>query len=269
MECPKGFYCPLSSTSILACPLGTYGDKTRLISQTECTSCPSGYLCNKLNITDFKLYPCPIGSYCNQRALYPTACPEGTYNPTKGGRSLDDCATCPAGYYCPMNTSTPIRCPSGTDCPEGSKFYSTCPGGYYCNSETDNQKVLCPVNFYCPRGAKQPLPCSGREICPEGSEISILCGAGYYVQTQASDQYINTCSACPQGTYSTVYQEGCSECPEGYLCYGRTNRPNPTLYNEHHGEVCPKGYYCPKGSYSATPCPVGTYNAEFGATKVT
>jgi hypothetical protein len=182
-ECPKGFYCPMGTSTAVACPVSTYGHKTRLTSETECTSCPNGYLCYRKNTTDYKNYTCPVGSYCNIRSLYPTACPEGTYRASRGGRSLDDCSVCPAGYWCGLNTSVPIRCPGGSDCPEGSKYFRTCAGGYYCNNDTNNEGVICPTNYYCPRGSKRPIACSGREICPEGSEIPQLCGAGYFVQT--------------------------------------------------------------------------------------
>lgn len=52
----------------------------------------------------------------------------------------------------------------------------------------------------------------------------------------------------------------CRPCTPGYVCYGKTNTPYPTFFNQDNGEVCPAGYFCPLGSSKATPCPVGTYN---------
>ena len=61
----------------------------------------------------------------------------------------------------------------------------------------------------------------------------------------------------------------CQNCTPGFLCYGQTNRKYPTDFTLHHGEICPKGYYCEGGSSVATPCPIGTYNAIFGASSIT
>ena len=43
----------------------------------------------------------------------------------------------------------------------------------------------------------------------------------------------------------------------------------PMVYTTQHGEICPKGFYCPTGSYLAAPCPVGTYSPDFGASALT
>ena len=80
---------------------------------------------------------------------------------------------------------------------------------------------------------------------------------------------INTCSSCPQGSYSTVQDDTCQDCMAGYLCYGRTNKKYPTIYNQHNGEICPKGFYCPGASFVGTACPIGTYNSDFGAITLT
>jgi len=79
---------------------------------------------------------------------------------------------------------------------------------------------------------------------------------------------VNQCLACPAGTYSTLDGTQCKTCPGGYLCYGQTNRENPTDYFLHHGEICPKGHYCPEGSSTATPCPIGTYQPSYGAKSI-
>jgi hypothetical protein len=36
----------------------------------------------------------------------------------------------------------------------------------------------------------------------------------------------------------------------------------------HRGEICPKGHFCPEASSTAIPCPVGTYNGDFGALSI-
>lgn len=82
---------------------------------------------------------------------------------------------------------------------------------------------------------------------------------------------MNSCRACPKGKYSDFNSEACDPCPAGYVCLGETkdggggtNTRRPTLINNHMGFKCPKGHYCPEGSYEATECPPGTYNPEEG-----
>lgn len=164
-DCPLGFYCPVEAGKALACPAGTYGDKTKLIVISDCKDCPAGYLCSQTNITSFKNFSCPLGSYCLSRALVPTSCPAGSYRNITGGRFEQDCYDCPAGYYCPQKTIQPIKCTGATHCPEKSKYFKTCEGGYYCNNENNQQQTLCPMNYYCPRGTQNPILCSTRYIC--------------------------------------------------------------------------------------------------------
>eukprot|EP00347_Sterkiella_histriomuscorum_P018896 403343756 len=266
-ECPKGFYCPYASTSEIPCPIGTWSQSTSLIAANECQNCPPGYLCNKINITDYSKYPCPKGRYCPSRTQRAYNCPAGTYRQTTGARMEADCQTCPAGYYCPESTTNPIRCKDGMYCPEGAQYFRTCSGGYYCSEATNYQEEICPTNYKCPRGSTTPQLCDGRLICKEGSEIGMVCSAGSYVQ-KSEYGFIDECLSCPIGKYSTMSDITCKNCTAGYLCYGETNRKHPTEYQVHHGEICPKGHYCEEGSSIATPCPLGSYNANYGAESI-
>ena len=105
-------------------------------------------------------------------------------------------------------------------------------------------------------------------ICPEGTEVPTLCDAGFSVSPGLFG-LLNECLGCDPGTYSTVINDTCQPCTAGYLCYGETNHKYPTRYLLHHGEICPKGYYCEEGSSEATPCPIGSYNPDFGAVDMT
>ena len=113
------------------------------------------------------------------------------------------------------------------------------------------------------------MSCTGRLICTEGSEFGTLCTAGFYIRN-GDYGLLNECLGCPAGTYSTI-EDGynCLTCPGGYLCYGETNRKQPTDYQSDHGEICPKGFYCEEAALEALPCPIGTYNAEYGASSIT
>eukprot|EP00347_Sterkiella_histriomuscorum_P024098 403332318 len=266
-ECPKGFYCPYGTTSEIPCPIGTWSQSTSLIAANECQNCPSGYLCNKTNITDYSKYPCPKGRYCPSRAQRAFSCPAGTYRQTTGARMEADCSTCPPGYYCPEGTTNPIRCKDGMYCPEGAEYFRTCRGGYYCSEATNYQEEICPTNYKCPRGSSTPQLCDGRLICKEGSEIGLVCSAGSFVQ-KSEYGFIDECLSCPIGKYSTMSDITCKNCTAGHLCYGETNRKHPTDYQVHHGEICPKGHYCEEGSSISTPCPLGSYNANYGAESI-
>jgi hypothetical protein len=73
-----------------------------------------------------------------------------------------------------------------------------------------------------------------------------------------------TDSSC-DASIARLNPEGCQPCPAGFLCYGATNTDRPLTLQYNNGEKCPKGYYCPEGSYEPTPCAVGSYNKNFGA----
>lgn len=95
-----------------------------------------------------------------------------------------------------------------------------------------------------------------------------MCEAGSYVEVSTLG-FLNECLSCPPGTYSTATDLKCQNCTPGYICYGRTNRKHPTDFLLHRGELCPKGHYCEAGSSAPKPCPIGTYNANFGAGSIT
>lgn len=148
-------------------------------------------------------------------------------------------------------------------CPAGSSYFLTCDAGYYCNHDSNYQEIICPQNYYCPRGTGSPVPCTGRYICPEGSILPEFCDAGNYI-IYGDAGFMNACVGCTPGTYSTVMDDTCKDCEAGYLCYGSTNKRYPSIFNRDHGEICPKGYYCPSGSSEGTACPAGTYNPSYG-----
>lgn len=49
----------------------------------------------------------------------------------------------------------------------------------------------------------------------------------------------------------------------GYFCSSGSSEPSPV--SETYGDVCPVGHFCPRGSGSPTPCPVGSFLPEPGA----
>jgi len=46
---------------------------------------------------------------------------------------------------------------------------------------------------------------------------------------------------------------------------GGAKKPNPTDLKRDGGIICPKGFYCPRKTWSAIACPLATYNDKEGA----
>ena len=140
-----------------------------------------------------------------------------------------------------------------------------CPGGYFCNADTLFLPEICQPNYYCPMGSGQMLPCQSQYVCDWGTEMQVLCGPGYHVIDYGIPGTPNQCQACPKGFFSNLDIPGCRPCTPGYVCYGKTNTPFPSIFNQHNGVYCPRGYFCPLGTYDPFPCPPGTYNPDENA----
>jgi hypothetical protein len=66
---------------------------------------------------------------------------------------------------------------------------------------------------------------------------------------------------CLPGTYNPSTQQSvCLPCPASEYCEGFASTA---------GTQCTKGYYCPQGSISPTPCPAGRYGSPDGASVLT
>ena len=89
--------------------------------------------------------------------------------------------------------------------------------------------------------------------------------------------YFSYCTACPPGTYNSLYGatsvQGCVPCPPGKYCQGQGNiLPTGKCFS---GYFCngssttptefttPPGYFSPNGSSAAVACLPGTYNGNF------
>jgi len=49
--CPRGYYCPLATSSPAACSKGTYSNQTGLVAATDCVWCDSGWACTSTALT--------------------------------------------------------------------------------------------------------------------------------------------------------------------------------------------------------------------------
>merc|ERR1712062_204293 len=106
-------------------------------------------------------------------------------------------------------------------------------------------------------------------ICAYQTEVPVYCGPGFEVVDKRKFQSPNFCKECRPGYYSDYVTDGCEKCPPGYLCYGATNTARPTIFDNHRGEKCPKGHYCPLGSYEPQQCFPGSHNPLEGMEKET
>ena len=236
--CAQGTYCEEGWSNPTPCPKGTYGDRNRLPSLSDCTACPPGEFCASSGMST-PSGNCLAGFYCSN----------ASEEASPVGKSYGD--ECPAGYYCPEQSYQPTPCPAGTYNPNNQSTNLTaclsCDPGFYCNN-TGLAAVsgACMAGFYCTGGASNAAPYDGvtGNICPEGS----YCPAG-------SPQHYY----CPNGTYTNhTGASVCYDCPEGYYCVNRNS-----------ADLCPPGYYCPyQTGADLQQCPAGTFNPGYGISNV-
>ena len=243
-HCPQGHYCPRQTASPLPCPTGTYSNQTGNQAITDCLPCLPGYVCNS-EATVYPTYQCSPGYYC----------PEGQ------NVSTPTMYMCPIGYSCPTGSSQPVGCESGFYQDEvGQENCNVCPEGYYCDStvaavlyNTSGIGVItplvCPAGFYCPNRTAY----STQFPCPSGS---------FSNATMLTDS--SQCVQCSGGMYcaSEGLTTPTAPCAESYFCLLGSSVPNPT--DGTTGDICPAGFYCPRGSQHGTPCPLGTFSNDTG-----
>ena len=314
VPCPAGRYCPSgrSDKTAIGCPAGQYSpkdsvddiDATGLSSLTQCLSCPSGkycpfattwsmleagldcydgYNCELESVSPSPVELCPAGHYCP--AGVKTACDLGTYLPTEGSRSIDDCIPCPGGYFCdtlgmgssPKDHGVQYKCKAGYFCFSGAfeyepsddtndpMMYGICPAGYMCPDDGMAEPIGCPdgqyqgevgqteCNDFCPAG----YLCTGAKTTYDNNDE---CPPGYYCENDGTTQV--TIKPCRKGTYrpGTLNspadgEDDCEPCPPGKFCpWGGLSRDmsDPSITDL----LCDGGYYCANendGSWTERP----------------
>ena len=168
------------------------------------------------------------------------------------------------GYYCISNSSTSAPtdsitgnvCPRGGYCPTGSKASVACPAGTF-NNQTGSRDTSscfpCTPGFYCiDTNAPQPTgPCSAGYYCLSGSMSPYQYSS--YPGTYSLEGFSSP-TPCSPGTYNDAYNASfCPPTPAGYYSANQST----IIYTP-----CPLGYYCPIGSFSPIPCPLGTIGTE-------
>ncbi|XP_071807027.1 uncharacterized protein, partial [Asterias amurensis] len=289
--CEAGYYCEDGSPDQVECPSGTYQDET---TQSSCKVCNEGYYCNVADapISDYTLYPCPIGYYCPNGTEYSTqyGCPEGTFGNQTLLEREDQCYDCPAGKYCdevglsnykgdcaagswckgksatatPTDGVTGEDCPPGQYCPSGVPLPEDCPVGKM--SDSTGLKMVsecqpCQGGYFCNgTGLTQPSgPCDPGYYCLGNATSPTPEDGGVTGDPCLAGHYCpgptTSSIPCEPGTYTTTtHRSECDVCPEGSYCI--------TGYDP---EPCPHGFYCPNGTgYDWRPCPTGSYSNQVG-----
>jgi hypothetical protein len=290
--CPKGHFCPEKSIYPTPCFKGTYNNEKGVSNSIECLDCPKGSFCDDIGIDDYLRFPCPVGHYCDvpKQKKDPIKCPAGTYrnatgaydqgvyenyldrrvgnstweNWTPDGRD-EPCRNCTAGTYCPPASIYPVPCEAGYTCPNMTGQPYACEPGTFCGAMTGEFASQCPPGYFCEFYRTDIYEkCSNGTYCPEAARAETPCPAGYFGsgRTDNYDQDLG-CIGCGRGTYSSDRTDSCELCSEGYTCEAYATTPTPNSPAE-GGKICPKGFYCPKGSFSAIACPVGYYNDKEG-----
>jgi len=248
--CPAGHYCPAGTITPIPCPPGTYNNNQGESADTACKACDARYYCpyrGGVGTTTYKIgidssFYCAPGYLCLGGSTTPT--------PTDGtkGKMCDVGKYCIAGATaetpCDPFSFNPYKgqgscfpCPAGKYCPtSGLSTYESCPIGHYCPGGVD--KVKCPAGTYNPEqgleDSKQCYPCDPGKYCLGGKDV---------VDGKCSPGYV-----CPRGAKNQI---------------SATNYAWATPLNE---GLCPPGYYCEEATKAPIPCPVGTYQDEYGKT---
>ncbi len=229
--CRANYY--LNGTTCSACSSlggGVYGYS--LVGSTSNTACytnvSAGYY---LPSSESKAHePCPEGKYCSAAKLYyPNVytlgtnyfnCPNWTYRPETGGKTVSDCTACPT------LTSGWAAWESGTGWAE----------------PTNCTQYMIPEN--CTNGFVAQMPDEDNPSVwgPKAWMLMPLANAGHYV-----DQENFACPACPVGSYSeeSNHAPECTPASPGY--YVPTTGATSQI-------ACAVGSFSAEGAYECTAC---------------
>ena len=287
--CPEGHFCPVGTqyAKQFPCPEGTYSNNSGISNKTQCQPCLPGFYCtlgtNLPNLLCEAGYycpsrstspskECPVGFYCPEKSPSPVPCDSGMYCDVK--LLTEPAGNCSSGYFCSRGakSSAPIMqmdnssgpCPLGYFCPSSSHLGVPCPPGSYRDllfGKSLDDCTKCAAGSFCAGyGNEKPTgPCKKGYFCPENQEkadpFKTICPAGHFCPLGSKLPL-----RCGNGTYQdNVGHSLCKTCPPGFVCDSR-NTP-VTHFNE---TLCPKGHFCPQGTFLPYPCPKGTYSDEEG-----
>ena len=271
-DCQLGGYCESSGQASAlmawtACPAGTIGNATGLMSATECQPCPRGHYCyegrrgvppepvpcmlgtynpNTNGSTAAACLFCEPGTFNNQTGSTDAAacqpCSAGTFNPVVGGRSAGACQSCTRGSFCEAGSHTPTTCAAGRYGDEEGLSDAACSGvceqGYWCEAGSVSARMSpCSAGSYGNATGLMAQAnctvCPSGHACPEAAAAPTECPPGSVANATGRAE----CMACAAGTF----QQSAAET----AC-----------------DACSLGEYCPRGSSAALSCPSGRFGNE-------
>ena len=89
LDCPRGHFCTIGSTSPVPCPSGFVAAGLR---SRQCTACRPGEFQDGIAQAECKI--CPVGRYCPAGSSLGTACPAGTWSSRAGRVNSTQCEGC-------------------------------------------------------------------------------------------------------------------------------------------------------------------------------
>ncbi|KAH9255162.1 hypothetical protein BASA81_006921 [Batrachochytrium salamandrivorans] len=245
------------------CAAGTFHLQNAISNyEAICSFCPAGYhgvagetkaLCTAI---------CPVGKYCPMGTPSSNVplCQAGTYNPSQGKSSQDDCLVAQAGYYSVAGASAQTKCPTGRcgfPAAQTATCQNACPSGYYCLAGTGclDQSVTV-ERLPQPCGSISKYSASGQSAC-----TNALAGEYTYGQTETTRMGVLACppgywcsggvqTPCPLGTYNALGSQSvpgsCQACTAGYFCPLASTSPIQQVCAPFAGNATM--YYCPAGT---------------------
>lgn len=113
-ECPVGHYCPKGTSEPYSypCPVGTYSNKTRRTSESDCTPCDPGMYCPNTGRTE-PYDQCDGGWYCRRGAWSNTPIEMGNFTDSCYCSNVSTGGQCQPGQYCPKGSNEPRPCSPG------------------------------------------------------------------------------------------------------------------------------------------------------------
>ncbi|CAE1277996.1 unnamed protein product [Acanthosepion pharaonis] len=182
VNCQPGNEFNKATNTCVACPIGTYQNKT---GDHPCETCPKNFITATVgvsNIFDCSVLHCSPGYY-NQSTDSCRPCAKGTFKSQSGNTPCKSCSN-PA-YTTPLTGSTSdINC-TVVNCQPGYRFNNTadtcvaCPIGTYQNKIGDHPCEDCPKHFItATEGTSNISDCS---VCKMSHIFHFLCIQSLYL----------------------------------------------------------------------------------------
>jgi hypothetical protein len=272
--CPAGTFCPRGSTDPTPAIPGTHvpkagasapvdcatGRYSKITGSEECQTCPSGRYNDETRQSQCKT--CQKGRFMELsfamtgKEVRCQDCVQGTYLPLTGSNSSSSCMPTPSGFFCDMFGQTDCFkrvLPSGqiSHCKE-------CQEGFLCSAGTSEylDSMKCPAGFYCGLGTYSGILFGSQPGDQPGSvffkEVADNCMQETFksVQFEKEEKVSTIRSVYELSTQKQVRESGV--CPKNFYC------PRGTLKAQREQSSCPRNHYCPSGSMTGVPCPPGT-----------